>query len=244
MDRDGICAMGVMAKAPLPGRAKTRLCPPLGPAQAAALSAAFLRDITENIALASRSAPIRGYIAYAPAGDEASFTEHLADGTGLVLADGSPPMPADVQGFGRCLLHAAQALFGLGYAAVCLVNSDSPTLPTDHVIQAASALLSSDERIVLGPADDGGYYLLGMQRPHPRLFADIAWSTSDVAAATRARADALGLEVVTLPAWYDVDDAASLDRLVANADNGYPAPATYAWIERSGRRGTMSLAAQ
>ena len=72
--------MGVMAKAPLPGRAKTRLCPPLRPAQAAALSAAFLRDITENIALAARTVPIDGFIAYAPAGDEASLSGHLAAG--------------------------------------------------------------------------------------------------------------------------------------------------------------------
>ena len=71
---------------------------------------------------------------------------------------------------------------------------------------------------MLGPADDGGYYLLGMKQPHPHLFADIAWSTGGVAAATRARAAALGLDVVTLPTWYDVDDAASLDRLVAGAD--------------------------
>ena len=119
-----------MAKAPRPGLAKTRLCPPLRPAQAAELSAAFLRDITENIALAARSAPIHGCIAYAPAGDEGSFAGHLAEGTGLVLADGSPPMPPDVQGFGRCLLHAAQAMFAAGFGAVCLVNSDSPTLPT------------------------------------------------------------------------------------------------------------------
>ena len=175
-----------MAKAPQPGRAKTRLCPPLQPAQAAELSAAFLRDITENIALAARSAPIHGCIAYAPAGAEAWFAGHLAEGTGLVLADGSPPMPPDVQGFGRCLLHAAQALFATGFGAVCLLNSDSPTLPTALLVRAARALLAPGERIVLGPADDGGYYLFGMQQPHAHLFADIAWSTSDVAAATRA----------------------------------------------------------
>ena len=92
--------MGVMAKAPQPGRAKTRLCPPLEPVQAAELSAAFLRDITENIALASRAVPIDGYIAYAPGGNEGWFAGHLAEGTALVLADGSPPMPHDVQGFG------------------------------------------------------------------------------------------------------------------------------------------------
>ena len=97
---------------------------------------------------------------------------------------------------------------------------------------------------MLGPAEDGGYYLLGMKQPHAHLFADIAWSTSGVAAATRARAAALGLDVVTLPTWYDVDDAATLDRLVAGADQGYAAPATNAWIERSGLRGRLSLAAQ
>jgi uncharacterized protein len=239
-----MCGIGVMAKAPQPGLAKTRLCPPLRPAEAAELSAAFLRDITENIALAARSAPIRGCIAYAPAGDEGSFAGHLAEGTSLVLADGSPPMPPDVQNFGRCLLHAAQALFATGFGAVCLVNSDSPTLPTAWLIRAARALLVSGERVLLGPADDGGYYLLGMRQLHPRLFADIAWSTSGVAAATRARAAELGLDVVTLPTWYDVDDAATLHRLVSGADGGYAAPATNAWIERSGLRGRMSLAAQ
>ena len=151
---------------------------------------------------------------------------------------------SDVQGFGRCLLHAAYALFAAGFGAVCLVNSDSPTLPTASLIRAARALLMPRERIVLGPAEDGGYYLLGMKQPHPHLFADIAWSTDGVAAATRARAAALGLDVVMLPPWYDVDDAATLGRLVAGADQGYAAPATNAWIERSGLRGRMSLAAQ
>jgi hypothetical protein len=112
--------------------------------------------------------------------------------------------------------------------------------------------LAAGERVVLGPAEDGGYYLLGMNQPHAHLFADIAWSTSDVAAATRARADELGLEVVTLPTWYDVDDAASLARLVADdADEAppreltpYAAPATRAWIERNGLTGRLAVAAQ
>src|ERR1700712_4201798 len=95
----GDCAIGVMAKAPRSGFSKTRLCPPLDPTQAAALSAAFLRDITENIALAAREQPIAGYIAYAPEGSRALFDGHLADGTNFLLADGSPLMPSDVRGF-------------------------------------------------------------------------------------------------------------------------------------------------
>lgn len=100
-----ICAMAVMAKAPRPGRSKTRLAPPLLPEQAARLSAAFLRDITENIAAAGRLARIYGCIAYAPLGLEVLLDGHLAGGTGFVLADGSPLMPDRVKGFG--LLPAA-----------------------------------------------------------------------------------------------------------------------------------------
>jgi rSAM/selenodomain-associated transferase 1 len=252
VQRKGTCAIGVMAKAPQPGLAKTRLCPPLHPAQAAALSAAFLRDITENIAQVARTVPVQGYIAYAPAGAESWFDGHLAEGTGLLLADGSLPGPQDVQGFGRCLLHAAQAMLGSGYAATCLLNSDSPTLPTEFLAQAAAAVLTPGERVVLGPAEDGGYYLLGMQRPHAHLFADIAWSTDAVAEATRARAASLGLEVVMLPTWYDVDDAASLTRLLAEAADdaprtslpAYPAPATRNWIAHSGLADQLGVAAQ
>src|SRR5579883_255289 len=201
-DKQEICAIGVMAKAPQPGRSKTRLCPPLRPAQAAQLSAAFLRDITENIALAARTVPIYGCVAFAPLGSEHWFDGHLADGTGFVLADGSPHMPPNVQGFGRCLLHAIEAMLGAGFGAACVVNSDSPTLPTRFLERAARALLEPGERVVLGPADDGGYYMLGMKRPHAHLFADIAWSTSDVAATTCQRASELGLEVINLPGWY------------------------------------------
>jgi hypothetical protein len=124
------------------------------------------------------------------------------------------------------------------------VNSDSPTLPTSYLIDAARALLMPGERAVLGPADDGGYYLVGMQQPHAHLFADIAWSTSGVAAATRDRAAALGLEMVMLPAWYDVDDAPSLQRLITGADDGYAAPATNAWIGRNDLRTALRFAAQ
>jgi glycosyltransferase A (GT-A) superfamily protein (DUF2064 family) len=225
------CAIGVMAKAPQAGRSKTRLCPPLQPVQAAALSAAFLRDITENIVLAGREADIAGLIAYAPAGSEHLFDGHLARGTGLLLADGTPDMPAGVTGFGRCLLHATQAMLAMGHNAACVLNSDSPTLPTGFLAQAAGALLPSGDRVVLGAADDGGYYLLGLKTAHARMFADIAWSTDTVADTTRARAAELGLEVVELPVWYDVDDRSSLARLFHETQQGagylhYPAPAT------------------
>jgi hypothetical protein len=219
------CAIGVMAKAPRAGLSKTRLCPPLQPHQAASLSAAFLRDITENITLAAREAAITSYIAYAPAGAEALFDGHLAAGTGRLLADGSPEMPSDVQGFGRCLLHAVQAMLARGHSSAVVLNSDSPTLPTNLLVRTAQALSTQGDRIVLGPADDGGYYLLGMKRAHATLFADVAWSTDSVAETTRRRAAELGLDVVELPSWYDVDDHAALTRLVSDT-SGYAAPFT------------------
>ena len=243
----GRCAIAVMAKAPVPGRVKTRLVPPLSPDAAMALSGCFLRDVTENIAQAARVMPIDGYVAFAPSGGEALLEPVIAQGTRLILADGSPVMPDGVERFGRSLLHAARGLFALGYGAVALLNSDSPTLPTDILVDAARALAAPGERVVLGPADDGGYYLLGMKAPHAALFRDIDWSTERVAAQTRARAEALGLELVTLPTWYDVDDAASLQALVAELDRadrgGYAAPATARWLARHVSSGRLAQTA-
>src|ERR1051326_4446520 len=165
MLHDQVCAIGVMAKAPQAGRSKTRLCPPLLIEQAAELSAAFLRDVTENIAAASRLLPIRGLVAYAPAGSASLFHGSIAEGTGFVLADGvsdtKGDIPADVLGLGRCLLHAIRAMLSRGFAAAGVLNADGPTLPTKFLADAAHALLTVDARIVLGPAEDGGYSLLG-----------------------------------------------------------------------------------
>jgi rSAM/selenodomain-associated transferase 1 len=234
--KSDMCAIAVMAKAPQPGRSKTRLVPPLTADQAAALSAAFLRDITENIALAARAAPIYGCIAYAPAGLEHLFGGHLAAGTGMVLADGSPDMPDNVQGFGRCLLHAVESLLAEGYGAACVLNSDSPSLPTEFLARTAHLLLAPGARAVLGPAEDGGYYLLGVNTAAPHLFADVAWSTDIVTQTTQERAAEIGLDVAMLPEWYDVDDGASLDRLIRELNQqtprAYPAPASRACLSK------------
>jgi len=242
MNKANTCAIAVMAKAPQAGRCKTRLVPPLTPDEAAAMSAAFLRDITENIALAGRSQAIYGCIAYAPAGLEHLFDGILADGTGFVLADGSPEMPDGVVGFGQCLFHAVQSLLADGFGAAVVLNSDSPTLPTSILARTARLLALPGERAVLGPAEDGGYYLLGMKAANAHLFRDISWSTAEVAVQTRQRAREAGLELVELPAWYDVDDAASLYRLIddlaapvgVDGLTPFAAPASAACLERLG----------
>jgi len=239
-----------MAKAPSPGRVKTRLVPPLSPDEAMALSGCFLQDVTANIAQAARDAPIDPYVAFAPAGGEALLHPVIAPGTRLILADGSPAMPDRVERFGRSLLHAARGLFALGYGAVGLLNSDSPTLPTALLVEAARALAAPGDRVVLGPADDGGYYLLAIKAPHAALFRDIDWSTERVAAQTRARAAELGLELVTLPSWYDVDDAGSLHALLDELDGAgrrgvfYGAPATARWLAHHDIRSRLAPTAR
>ncbi len=232
------CAVAVMGKAPRSGRSKTRLAPAVGFEAAAALSAAFLRDTTENVVRAGRQAPIASYVAYAPA-DAASLVEpHVAIGTALLVADGTGCEAPRVEGFGRCLLEAVTHLLARGHASACVLNSDGPTLPTGFLVEAARLLALPGDRAVLGPSRDGGYYLLGLKRAHTAPFENISWSTADVAEQTVERAASIGLPVERLPSWYDVDDASALARLVdelnGKAPAGYGAPATRACLHRLG----------
>lgn len=227
------CALAMMIKAPRAGVSKTRLVPPLTHEEAAALSVCFLRDTAANI---ERVADAEGVAVYTPAGAEAAFDGLLPDAFRLLAQRGD--------GFGERLRHAAEDLLALGHEALCLIDSDSPTLPPALLAAAVAALSHPGDRAVLGAADDGGYYLIGLKRAHHRLFADIEWSTPRVLAQTCERAAEIGLEVVTLPAWYDVDDAATLGRLCgelfeANGEGaarvgleGYSAPHTRRYLAR------------
>lgn len=206
------CAIAVMAKASIPGRTKTRLVPPLTLEQAADLNTAFLADICDNLALAARRAKIAAYMAFGPPGSAPFFQSRLPKEVGL--------LESWFPNFGDCLFFAARALLDMGYGAACVLNSDSPTLPTAWLVETARALARPGDRIVLGPSTDGGYYLLGLKQPHRRVFDDIAWSTDTVAAQTLERAAELGLETVMLDPWYDVDDAGSLETLSREVISG------------------------
>jgi hypothetical protein len=208
----GVCAVAVMAKASHPGRTKTRLSPPLSPEQSADLNTVFLRDIADNLAEAARRAAIDRYMAFGPPGAAPFFEHHFDAGVGL--------LEAWLPDFGDCLWHTLRSLLELGYRSACVLNSDSPTLPTELLIDAARALDAPGDRIVLGPCTDGGYYLLGLKRPHRRLFEDVAWSTDRVYDQTRERARELELDTVILPAWYDVDDSTGLSQLVRDTLGG------------------------
>ncbi|MGH7122220.1 MAG: TIGR04282 family arsenosugar biosynthesis glycosyltransferase [Acetobacteraceae bacterium] len=212
--------MAVMAKAPREGAVKTRLTPPLVPAAAVALSASFLADVLEKVHEAARTAPIAPFLAYAPKGAEERFAGIVAPATGLVLADGEAVVEASICGIGRSLFQATASLLGSGFAGACLVSADAPSLPVDVLCEAACALAEEGDRMVLGPAEDGGYYLIGLKALHRRVFQDIRWSSETVALETKARAHEIGLSVALLRSWYDVDDAATLGRLLRALDAG------------------------
>jgi rSAM/selenodomain-associated transferase 1 len=216
-----------MAKAPRPGKVKTRLSPPLTPDQAAALNICFLRDTTENIQQVTEAGNSAGLVVYTPVEDEAAFDDLLPPVFQLLGQRGDS--------FGERLLCACEDLFASGFSAVCLIDSDSPTLPQDALLQAVERLSRAGDRMVLGGADDGGYYLIGMKRLHPRLFAKIDWSTGLVFGQTLERASEIGLRAELLPNWYDVDDTATLARLqrelAAPAGPGYDAKHTRAYLQ-------------
>src|SRR5438046_2012618 len=119
---DGLCAFAVMTKAPRAGQVKTRLTPPLSPAEAAELNRCFLRDTTAAIAQASGHIA-RGVAVYTPKGAEADYTDILPGNFELLLQRGGS--------FGERLIAAAEDLFRVGFASVCLIDSDSPTVATE-----------------------------------------------------------------------------------------------------------------
>jgi rSAM/selenodomain-associated transferase 1 len=201
------CALAMMIKAPRAGASKTRLVPPLTHAEAADLSVCFLRDTAANIAAAcaASAGAAQGVAVYTPVGAESAFDGLLPTDFSLLAQRG--------EGFGERLFNAADDLLRAGFDSLCLIDSDSPTLPERALSAAVEELSKPGDRVVLGAADDGGYYLIGIKGAHRRLFERIDWSTARVAAQTVERAEEINLPVALLPAWYDVDDAATLSRL-------------------------------
>src|ERR1044071_3555693 len=224
-----ICALGLMAKAPLEGEVKTRLVPPLTAREAAALNVCFLRDMAANLDIVSETEAAAGLVVYTPAGAESAFADVLPERFSLLAQRGAR--------LGERLCNATDDLLRQGYGGVCLINSDSPTLPRSILVRALNLLATDGDRVVLGVAEDGGYYLIGLKHAHRNLFNEIAWSTSDVLARTRQRAAEIDLPVELLPPWYDVDDAETLNRLcekllfTSSLNGAYPAPHTRVFLE-------------
>lgn len=193
-------ALLVVAKRPAAGQTKTRLTPHLPAKTAAALYECFLQDTIE---LMRKVPDVQPVLVYLPAEAE-SYFRRLAPDFEFLLQNGSD--------LGSRLDNATTDYLNRGYSSVVVMGSDSPTLPAAYLEQAFSVLEAGAD-LVLGPCEDGGYYLIGMKQPSSRLLREVRMSTPTVTVDTLALAKQEGFQVSLLPAWYDVDDVDTLTRL-------------------------------
>ncbi len=184
----------VMAKEPVPGEVKTRLFPQLSPGEAAALYRCFLLDRIEEMGALHGTA-----VAVADTPERAG--ESLA-----ALFPGNFALFAQRgKDLGERLSTAFSDTLSQGYEAVSIIDSDSPDLPRSIVEQSFQTLRSSRTDVVFGPCLDGGYYLVGMKKACPDIFAGIPWSTSRVLETSLEKTEKAGLKAVLLPPWSDID---------------------------------------
>lgn len=199
MKRTSDDALVFMVKWPEPGRAKTRLCPPLSPDEAAALARAFLLDTLAEAAGAGADR----LLAFAPISAARDFRALVGDDVGLI--------EAECRDLGGALEHAQRSALALGYRRVALVGADLPHLDCARYAEAFAALATAD--CAIGPSGDGGYYLLAAAQETP-VFRGVTWSTASVLDETLANAGAASIRVACVPACDDVDTAADLSWLL------------------------------
>jgi len=200
-------AVAIMAKAPLPGEVKTRLCPPLSHSVAAQLYQCFLLDKFAQVNALRRAMPV---VSYSPADSRSTF-ETLAPAHFLLI-------PQHGDDLGARILATFDQLFRQGYAQVVVIDSDTPSLPVVYLEQALRLIAEAENDVVLGPTEDGGYYLIGLRQAYPALFERMPWSTPAVFPETRRRSAQCGLTVACTEHWYDVDTPDDLTRLAASLE--------------------------
>ena len=215
----------IFAKEPRPGQVKTRLSPPLSPEAAAQLYHSFLLDILEEMV---RVPEVRLAVAFSPLGAQVFFRGLAPPGTDLFPQEG-----ADL---GERMARAFARGFATGFGPVMLRGSDVPDLPAAVVSEAREVLAAGRAQVVLGPATDGGYHLVGLSKPQPRLFQGPAWSSSTVLADTLRLARQLDLRVHLLPPWADIDTYDNLETFLHRAR---PAPQP-GWRTREQARRLLS----
>lgn len=206
--------LAVFGRAPVPGRVKTRLAKDLGDAPAAELYACFLRDTLRHVdeavaVLASGASSVTMtrnlWVPDAPA--DPSLRALLRAAAKDFAAPWPDPHVQCGGDLGEKMAHALESGLQSSDGAL-VVGSDAPSLPASYLATAARALEVAD--LVLGPATDGGYYLVGCRRSVPPIFEGVRWSTPHVLADTLERATRAGCQVHLLPPWFDVDEAEDL----------------------------------
>jgi uncharacterized protein len=212
----------IFVKSPIPGDVKTRLIPYLSSSEAADLYKCFVADtlkFSKQI-----SAGVRTQVAYQP-------HSKAIDLSWLGLKSTPDIFKQEGRSLGERLIHAFGQAFGRGARHVVIIGSDSPNLPSTYVEQAFKALEESD--VVLGPAHDGGYYLIGLSRPCTKLFDDVSWSSDQIFERTASNAQNLGYSLRILPHHYDIDTIEDLRTLHSDLlRNRNEAPATRKFLDQ------------
>jgi hypothetical protein len=184
----------LFAKAPLPGCVKTRLCPFLNPANAAALHSAFTRDALELLLTFSGVADL----------------ELATDVETLAWSDIELPRSLQTDGdLGDRLLHTLTKALNAGRPKAVIVGSDSPGLPAGNIAQ----LIQSEADVALGPTEDGGFYAIACRKIAPGMFQGVRWSSANTLEDTTRVIQACGLRVELGQPWFDIDEPADLLRL-------------------------------
>ena len=192
-DERGSDVLLVFARTPIPGQVKTRLFSHLSPEQACALHVAMIED-TLGLEFPGRRLIL--------------FSEEVPD---LAMPAGIETGRQSQGDLGARLAVAIENAFEEGARKIVVLGSDTPHLPPERLEQALDALDRAD--LVLGPADDGGYYLIGLRRFSAQIFAGVEWGSRYVLGQTRCSAEGAGFEVALLEPFFDLDEWADLGRL-------------------------------
>jgi rSAM/selenodomain-associated transferase 1 len=208
--------LGLFAKQPVPGQVKTRLASESSPAWACQVAEALLGDCLDRFAKVNA----QRFVAMGSDSAEAYF-EAAAGGRYQLISQGQGDL-------GERMARFIKHHLSLGAGEVVIVGTDSPTVPVSYVEQAFAEL--EHRQVVIGPATDGGYYLLGCARQLPPIFDGITWSSPSVLAQTMDRLQSAACQPALLPPWYDVDTLADWQMLaghvaalrLAGVDPGVP----------------------
>ena len=219
--RRGETCLLVFAKYPRAGEVKTRLTPPLSYQEGAELYKAFLCD---SLDVYQRQSDLFKSILYvAENRDIEKMSDLLSEENVASLSELRIQSQQGIT-LGERLSHAFTMGFDEGFQRVCVIGTDHPTLPVEFVREGFDAL--NDQDVVLGPADDGGYYIIGMSSSYLFLLQNMPWSQETLYEQTVQKAKGAGLSLHVLPKWYDVDDEGSLRKLMSEADIQSVAPRT------------------
>ncbi len=198
-------ALVLVAKAPIEGQVKTRLIGALTAEDAKQLYVAFLSDTFAMMeAVCDERDDLTLVHCYTPEDAEDAFAEVEREGCLMIAQRGN--------GLGERLTNCFADVFAMGFDSVTAIGGDSPTMPAEMVSEAMDCLETEND-VVIVPAEDDGYCLIGMRKLHKEVFQNIPWSTPDVMAATERQAKAAGLSLSVGPTWFDVDTPEELERL-------------------------------